>query len=236
MKLIVAGPTGFVGGEIFFTTLQHPSVTSVVSLSRRAVTDPRIQDNKKWENIVVEDFEQYPDDIMARLQGAVGCIWAIGGLANKFPNYETLHKANVAYPIAAAQKFAEALAPKMERGHRFRFVFTSGAMAERDQQKQLWSMRDSRLVKGEAELGLLDIAKSMPDSFETLIARPGFVLGRGDFKSFVFGLAGQKNTISVQDLAFALVDMVIHGSDVFGGKNTFDNLSLVRRAQKLQKA
>ena len=57
-------------------------------------------------------------------------IRAIGGLANKFPNYETLHKANVAYPIAAAQKFAEALAPKMERGHRFRFVFTSGAMAE----------------------------------------------------------------------------------------------------------
>ena len=40
----------------------------------------------------------------------------------------------------------------------------------------------------------------------------------------------------MQDLAFALVDMVIHGSDVFGGKDTFDNLSLVRRAQKLQKA
>ena len=90
--------------------------------------------------------------------------------------------------------------------------------------------------QGEAELSLLDIAKSMSDSFETLIARPGFVLGRGDFKSFVFGLAGQKHTISVQDLAFALVDMVIHGSDVFGGKDTFDNLSLVRRAQKLQKA
>lgn len=75
MKLIVAGATGFVGSEVLYTALQHPAVTSVISLSRRAVIDPRIVDHAKWENIVLEDFEHYPPDAMARMQDAVGCIW-----------------------------------------------------------------------------------------------------------------------------------------------------------------
>lgn len=75
MKLIVAGATGFVGSEVLYAALQHPSVTSVVSLSRRPVVDPRLTDDPKWESVVLEDFELYPPDVMARLQGAVGCIW-----------------------------------------------------------------------------------------------------------------------------------------------------------------
>lgn len=51
------------------------------------------------------------------------------------------------YPLAAARKFADAFVPNTRSGGRFHFVYTSGAMAERDRQKQLWTMRDSRLVK-----------------------------------------------------------------------------------------
>lgn len=76
MKLIVAGATGFIGGEVLYAALQHPAVTSVVSISRRAVTDPHVVDHAKWEGIVLEDFEHYPPNTMARLQGAVGCIWS----------------------------------------------------------------------------------------------------------------------------------------------------------------
>lgn len=166
MKLIVAGATGFVGGEALYTALQHPAVTSVVSISRRTVIDPRVVNNAKWEGILLEDFEHYPPDVMVRLRGAVGCIWsgqprhlsarlltrvlltrAVGGLANKFSNYETLHKANVVYPVTAARIFAETLASEMKPGRRFRFVYLSGALAERDQEKPLWIMHDSRLVK-----------------------------------------------------------------------------------------
>lgn len=74
-------------------------------------------------------------------------IRAIGGLAKKFSTYEMLHKTNVVYPLAAARKFADALSFNTGSQGQFRFVYTSGALAERDQQKQLWTMRDSRLVK-----------------------------------------------------------------------------------------
>ncbi|KAF2832647.1 hypothetical protein CC86DRAFT_92433 [Ophiobolus disseminans] len=147
MKLIVAGATGFVGGEVLYAALQHPSVTGVVSLSRRAVLDPRVINHAKWEGIVLDNFETYPPDAMARMKDAVGCIWAIGGLAPKFSDYASVHRANVVYPVAAARKFAEELAPDLGPNRRFRFVYTSGALAERDQQKQLWTMRDSRLIK-----------------------------------------------------------------------------------------
>jgi hypothetical protein len=60
-----------------------------------------------------------------------------------------------------------------------------------------------------------------------LIARPGFVLGKGDVKSFVLRFTGQTRTISVHDLAFVLVDMAINGADAIGGNNTADNVALV---------
>ena len=72
---------------------------------------------------------------------------AIGGLAKKFSTYEMLHKTNVVYPLAAARKFSDALAPHTGSEGPFHFVYTSGALAERNPQKQLWTMRDSRLVK-----------------------------------------------------------------------------------------
>lgn len=89
--------------------------------------------------------------------------------------------------------------------------------------------------QGQAEVELLDIANNRADSFETLIARPGFVLGKGDVKSFVIGLTGETKTISVHDLASALVDMTVHGGDVLDGETMADNLSLVRRAKGLRK-
>jgi hypothetical protein len=39
------------------------------------------------------------------------------------------------------------------------------------------------LKQGETETALLNIASTPKDSFETLIARPGFVLGKGDVKA-----------------------------------------------------
>ena len=75
MKLIVAGATGFVGGEVLYAALEHPAVTKVVSLSRRAVVDARISNHPKWESVVLEDFEHYPLGALAQMRGAVGCIW-----------------------------------------------------------------------------------------------------------------------------------------------------------------
>ena len=74
MKLIVADATGFVGGEVFYATLQHPAVTGVVSLIRRAVVDPHVVEHAKLNSVLLEDFEHYPPDAMAQMEGTVGCI------------------------------------------------------------------------------------------------------------------------------------------------------------------
>jgi uncharacterized protein YbjT (DUF2867 family) len=76
MKLIVAGATGFIGREVIYAALQNPAVSSVVGLSRRAVSDPRISKHEKWESILIDDFGDFQPDAMARMQGAVGCIWS----------------------------------------------------------------------------------------------------------------------------------------------------------------
>lgn len=75
----------------------------------------------------------------------------------------------------------------------------------------------------------------MPDSFETLIARPAFILGKADLKSYLLGLTGQTQTIPVHDLASVLVDMVVNGMQVLGGQDTADHSTLVHRAAELKK-
>lgn len=82
---------------------------------------------------------------------------------------------------------------------------------------------------------MLDIADDKTGSFETLIARPAFILGKGDMKSYLLGLTGQTQTIPVHDLASVLVDMAVHGTQVLGGQDTADHSTLVRRAAELKK-
>jgi hypothetical protein len=91
------------------------------------------------------------------------------------------------------------------------------------------------LEQGEVETILLNIASTAKDSFETMIARPAFVLGKGDLKSSLLSYLGEARTITVEDLALDLVDMAVHGADGFGGLDTADNAALVRRGKELRK-
>lgn len=71
----------------------------------------------------------------------------IGGLAFKFPDLESARVANVDLMLVAAETFASALAPKLDGGKKFRFLYVSGSMAETDMGKKLWMMQDSRRFK-----------------------------------------------------------------------------------------
>lgn len=79
MKLIVAGASGFVAGEIIRQSLSNPRITSVVALARQPVSAPSDLDRKadvsKLDSVILEDYERYPEDVMKQLAGADACIW-----------------------------------------------------------------------------------------------------------------------------------------------------------------
>ena len=73
-KIILTGATGFIGSEVLKQCLAHPSVTSVVALSRRPLPEP-IAKHPKLEVIIHEDFSSYSSTLLKNLAGATACIW-----------------------------------------------------------------------------------------------------------------------------------------------------------------
>lgn len=70
MKIILTGSSGFIGKEVLKQCLQHPSITSVVALSRR-----QLPAHEKLEVALVEDFLSYSDSMSQLVEGADACIW-----------------------------------------------------------------------------------------------------------------------------------------------------------------
>jgi putative NADH-flavin reductase len=82
MKLVVAGATGFVGGEVLRLALRNKSITSVVALARKEVPVPKHAgseaDISKLKSVLLEDWEgPYPDLVIEQLKGADACVWSV---------------------------------------------------------------------------------------------------------------------------------------------------------------
>ncbi|KAI1480429.1 hypothetical protein F4774DRAFT_378402 [Daldinia eschscholtzii] len=163
MKIIITGATGFVGSEVVRQAIADEAITHAFVLTRKPLPED-ISKNTKLTVIEHKDFSNYPAELLSQLAGADGCVWTIGGRATQFPDVETARKVSVDYTLAAAKAFTEALAPGLSRP--FRFVFCSGKFAEWDQNKNLKMMKDTRLIKGQVEKGLFDIAEANKDKFE----------------------------------------------------------------------
>jgi uncharacterized protein YbjT (DUF2867 family) len=72
-KLILSGVTGRIGKQVLHQALQNTTITSVIALSRRSLPD--LVRHSKLEVVVLEDFNTYPDVVIAELRGADACIW-----------------------------------------------------------------------------------------------------------------------------------------------------------------
>ncbi len=60
--------------------LTNNAITHVSILSRRAV--PMAEGHSKANVIIHKDFNQYPAEVMKKLESATGCVWALGVSAN----------------------------------------------------------------------------------------------------------------------------------------------------------
>ncbi|KAI2906882.1 hypothetical protein CBS147371_10994 [Aspergillus niger] len=219
MKIILTGSTGFIGHQILTQCLQNPHITSIIALSRRPIPTK----NPKLTVKLVEDFLIYPESLLQDLRGAEACIWAIG--INRTRDTETARKINVEYTMTAMRAFGTHLSSLVEGGgkKKFRFVYLSGGMSERDQSRSLWMAGEMRKIRGQVENELTDYENNN-NSVEVYIARPGMVLARGmSLRTLIFGMGP---SIWVDDLAKVLVDVAVRG-DVDGGR-VLENEEMLR--------
>lgn len=87
MKLIVVGATGFLGTEVLRQAVARKDITSVVAVTRRALSESSKKGKggeeeaqeikKKLVEVVVKDYDQYDDKVKEAFAGAGGCIWLV---------------------------------------------------------------------------------------------------------------------------------------------------------------
>ncbi|PWY69087.1 NAD(P)-binding protein [Aspergillus heteromorphus CBS 117.55] len=206
MKVILTGSTGFIGREILAHCLQSPTISSIVALSRRPLP-ATVSAHPKLTVRILDDFLTYPESLLNDLRGAEACIWALG--QNRAPDNETGRKINIEYTLSAIRAFDQSRDATSPTG-KFRFVYLSGGMSERDQSKSLWVAGDTRKIRGQVETELTAYEQTRNDNVEVYIARPAMVLARGaSLRTLVFGMGP---SIWVDDLARVLVDVATQGS------------------------
>jgi hypothetical protein len=63
------------------------------------------------------------------------------------PGNDTARRVSVDYTLAAAKTFGQDLAVEKGKAKKFRFVYMSGGLAERDQTKPLWFNQEYRRIR-----------------------------------------------------------------------------------------
>lgn len=204
MKVLITGASGTIGGAIVSQQfLNHPSITSIVALSRK----PLKQSSPKLQTIIVRDLETWNDELLAQIIDADAMIWCAG--------------TNDANPdnLRLPQKFQESfLRARTDAGvsKRFRYVQTSGAMVERDQSKALWFMSDARKFKGTIETKFLEFAKVNKETWQLYIIKPGGVL-EGRWWDWIAKLVlGDWMAIEKDQFAAFMGNLVVTGEEQEG--------------------
>lgn len=218
MKVILTGSTGFIGSAVLQRCIAHPSITSIVALTRRElpITNPKLQ------TVILKDFLTYDATTLHHLEGAEACIWALGTpTAGREVHFD--------YTLAAVHAFFSALTPALgEKGQRFRHIQLSGAFTEKDQDRSLWFLGATRKMRGDVETALVDFERSHAELWKLSILRPAAVGKDGSVARFVMpGL-----WIGVEELAAAVVDVAVRGD----GEVFVENGELRERGQAALRA
>ena len=76
MHLVLFGATGLVGTAVLRSMISTPSVSKITILSRKPV--PLADKDPKCNVVLHNDFLNYDKELMAKLDGAKGVVWALG--------------------------------------------------------------------------------------------------------------------------------------------------------------
>ncbi|ETS73655.1 hypothetical protein PFICI_14601 [Pestalotiopsis fici W106-1] len=126
------------------------------------IKDPRV-------NIIIhKDFENYDAELLDKLKGARGCVWALG-ISQTQVGPEEYVKITKDFTLAAAKAFGT-LGTAEEPFH-FVFVSGNGATTEPGRLTPIFGR-----VKGQTEVALAELRKANP-ALHALSTRPAFVDG-----------------------------------------------------------
>ncbi|KAF2498210.1 hypothetical protein BU16DRAFT_579387 [Lophium mytilinum] len=232
MKLLVTGATGLVGTEVIRQALGISSITSVVALARREVKVPEQvasnADTTKLKTVIVEDWEKYTPEVKEAIKGADACLWllAITPAKSKTYTFEEVRKVCSGYTVAGIREMSS-VANKP-----FRFIYTSGAMTERDQTKKLMLLGEYRLMRGEVENQILAFASQSSGAVEAQVTKPGGIDGPGralivSAIAVASAALGVMPKVHVSEVAAAMLQQAEKGLE----KDTLENADLVRLGQ-----
>jgi len=221
MKVVISGSTGYIGGEVLTQCLNHPSITSVLVLTRR---DPGgLTENPKAKVLIVKDFTSYDEHTINELKTADAAIWCIG----------TNHgdeKVDIEFPLT----FIKAIKTRPLGSTHFRFVQLSGAFTEpppKDGQKErsLWFFANGRRIRGATEARVLESSENGSHSeFTVYVVKPGGVLPRGG--AFLQHIFGDSLCIGIDVLGATMVDLAIQGNE----QRVLQNQEIIRHGRTLQ--
>ncbi|KAK5118810.1 hypothetical protein LTR62_000019 [Meristemomyces frigidus] len=217
MKIILTGCTGFIGGATLARCLAHPSITSIVVLTRR----PLQTTHSKLTTIILSSFlpAGYTPEVITQLKGAEACIWSMGTpTSGREVHYD--------FTFAAARTFLENLRPSaLKTGKKpFRFIYVSGFVVERDQQRNLWFMSEARKMRGTVEMGLVAMEKESEGAFQAVAVRPGYLhrAKMGLPGGLMVSVLPTAWHVAVEEFAAATVEMGISGD----GGHSVENAEL----------
>ncbi|KAF3071122.1 putative nucleoside-diphosphate-sugar epimerase protein [Daldinia childiae] len=215
MKLIISGATGFVANEIIRQSLSRTEITSIVALARKPVSIPeKLLPNaspSKLKSVVIKDYDHYPEEVKNEFAGAAACIWtvAITPSKSKMYDFEEVKRICQTSTIVGFKAIHESGVSKP-----FRFLYMSGAAAERDPEKAVRFQPQYSYMRGETENQVLALAAEL-DGVEASVAKPGYITAPGEIIKSITGtmikLIVGIPSISVVDLATAMLDQVING-------------------------
>lgn len=221
MKVVLSGSTGYIGGEVLTQCLNHPSVTSVLILTRR---DPEhLAENPKAKVIIVEDFTSYDEPTINELKTANAAIWCLG-------TYTGNEKVDVEFPLT----FIEAIKTRPAGSTPFRYVQLGGAFTEPppkegEGERSLWFFKNGRRVRGAAEARVLEAAEvGSRSEFEVYVVKPGVVLPKE--RAIFQRCIGDSLSIKIDELGAVMVDLAVQGNE----QKVFRNQEIARHARKLQ--
>lgn len=78
MHVILTGATGLVGSAVLHAMTKNPEISKISILSRRPVPMIQNSDDSRIKTILCKDFSKFDDSILEQLNGATGCVWALG--------------------------------------------------------------------------------------------------------------------------------------------------------------
>ncbi|KAK1445579.1 nucleoside-diphosphate-sugar epimerase [Colletotrichum melonis] len=166
MHLILTGATGLVGSGVLDAMIKMKDITKISILSRSPIPMAEASKDPRINVIIHKDFEKYDADVLDKLKGANGAVWALGISQNKVSK-EDYVKITKDYTLEAAKAFAN-LPPNNEP---FRFIYVSGEGAT--QTPGRFSAIFAR-VKGETETLLSEMRAANP-RLRAESVRPAFV-------------------------------------------------------------